>query len=183
MTKKILLAVACAGILNACASTPEPVVEERAVVEAPKPMGPKISSPPVVDERVEVALPTPGSQEDFLYQAGGDSRVYFDYNQYRLSLEAIGRLRMQADWLNRFPQVTAVIEGNADERGTREYNLALAARRADSVKSYLVGQGVSPARLTTVSYGKERPIDGRSSETGWARNRNGNTNLMSGTVG
>ena len=85
--------------------------------------------------------------------------------------------------LNTYNNVTAIVEGNADERGTREYNLALAARRAESVKSYLVGQGIVPSRLTTVSYGKERPIDGRSSEAGWSRNRNGHTNVTSGTVG
>ena len=72
---------------------------------------------------------------------------------------------------------TAVIEGHADERGTREYNLALGARRADSVKAFLISQGIAPNRLRTISYGKERPIDARPSETGWARNRNGYTNL------
>jgi len=85
--------------------------------------------------------------------------------------------------LQLYPNVTAVVAGNADERGTREYNLALGARRADSVKAYLVSQGVAPSRLTTVSYGKERPIDGRSNESGWARNRNGHTNIVSGAIG
>ena len=75
------------------------------------------------------------------------------------------------------------IEGHADERGTREYNLALGARRADSVKSFLVSQGVAPNRLRTISYGKERPIDARSSEDGWSRNRNGYTNLRLGGIG
>jgi len=82
-----------------------------------------------------------------------------------------------------YSNVTAIVEGNADERGTREYNLALGARRAESVKAFLVGQGVSPSRLTTVSYGKERPIDGRSNEAGWSRNRNGHTNVTSGAIG
>ena len=86
-------------------------------------------------------------------------------------------LRAQADWLNRYPNYTAVVEGHADERGTRQYNIALGARRANSVKAFLVSQGVAPSRLTTVSYGKERPIDARSNEEGWARNRNGYTNL------
>jgi len=75
------------------------------------------------------------------------------------------------------------VAGNADERGTREYNLALGERRASTVKDYLVSLGVQPGRLTTVSYGKERPIDGRSNDEGWARNRNGHTNIVSGAVG
>jgi len=93
-------------------------------------------------------------------------------------------LRRQADWMSSYSNVTAVVEGNADERGTREYNLALAARRANSVKAFLVSQGISPSRLTTVSYGKERPIEGGSDEWSWSRNRNGNTNLkVSGFAG
>jgi peptidoglycan-associated lipoprotein len=127
-------------------------------------------------------LPTPGSLEDFLYQSGED-RVYFGYDQFTLTPKAREVLTNQANWLNTYGAVQVVIEGHADERGTREYNLALGARRAEAVKRFLVGQGVAPTRLTTVSYGKERPIDGRSNEEGWARNRNGYTNLVSGAVG
>jgi len=97
-----------------------------------------------------------------------------------LSPEARVSLTSQANWLTSYTNVNAIIEGHADERGTREYNLALAARRAEAVKSFLVSQGVAPSRLTTVSYGKERPIDARSNEEGWARNRNGFTNLTVG---
>ncbi len=184
---KILTMISVAGLMSACASTPEveeaPVVEapvEQPVLAAPTPdPTPVVTAPPVVEENI----PVPGSTEDFLYRTGGDARIYFAYNQYDLSVQALDTLRAQANWLNTYQNVTAVIEGNADERGTREYNLALGARRAESVKDFLVSQGVAASRLTTVSYGKERPIDPRSNEEGWARNRNGHTNLMSGTIG
>lgn len=189
--KKIILSVSLLA-LAACSTTP-PVVEqapapvqERAVV-APVPAAPAPTAR-VEQQRLNNAMPVPtgppaGSIAEFQYIAGGDGRVYFAYNQYDLSPGARELLTRQAEWLMAYPRVTAVIEGNADERGTREYNLALGARRAESVKSFLVSKGVVPSRLTTVSYGKERPIDGRSTEDGWAANRNGHTNLMSGTVG
>lgn len=187
---KLLAGFAVLAMLSACATKPEPVVEQVAapapapVFVEPEPAPVAAPAPaPIVQPMVDPNLPVPGSAADFAYRAGGDARVYFGYDQYRLSPDAINALRAQADWLKLYDNVTAVIEGNADERGTREYNLALGARRAEAVKSYLVGQGVAPSRLTTVSYGKERPIDGRSNEEGWARNRNGHTNLMTGTVG
>ncbi|MGB6317654.1 MAG: peptidoglycan-associated lipoprotein Pal, partial [Litorimonas sp.] len=121
--------------------------------------------------------PIAGSIEDFAFQTGGEPRVYFGYDQHTLTPEARQTLRQQAEWLKAYPNYSAVVEGHADERGTRQYNIALGARRANSVKSFLVSQGVGPERLTTVSYGKERPIDPRSNDEGWARNRNGHTNL------
>jgi peptidoglycan-associated lipoprotein len=176
-------------VLSACATKPEPVKEMPApapVVQAPAPV---ITEPPapapavveqlpqVVEMAPDVNLPNPGSIADFAYQSGGEPRVFFGYDQFSLSQEARDVLRRQANWLKIYQDATAVIEGHADERGTREYNLALGARRADSVKAFLISEGISPNRLRTISYGKERPIDGRPSETGWARNRNGYTNL------
>ncbi len=181
--------------LAACQSTPEPEAVAEPVAETvPAPIPAPTTSvpaptpaPTVVDNSTVPSTvyqgPTPGTVADFMFQSGGEGRVFFGYDQYDLSSDARSSLAMQAQWLQNYPNVVAVIEGNADERGTREYNLALAARRAESVKSFLVSQGVSPSRLTTVSYGKERPIDGRSSEAGWSRNRNAHTNLMSGTIG
>ena len=116
-----------------------------------------------------------------MYQAGSD-RVFFGYDQSVLSPEARETLGRQADWFLTYPNVQAVVEGHADERGTREYNLALGARRAEAIKDFLVSRGVSASRLRTVSYGKERPIDGRSNREGWARNRNGYTNIVAGAV-
>lgn len=121
----------------------------------------------------------PGSENDFVMNVG--DRIYFDLDSYQISPEAFPRLDAQAAWLQRYPQVTVRIEGNADERGTREYNLALGARRAESIRNYLIERGVSAGRIDTISFGKERPIAQGSNEEAWARNRNGRTALASGT--
>jgi peptidoglycan-associated lipoprotein len=116
--------------------------------------------------------------QDFVINAG--DRVYFDFDAYAIRSDGQNILAQQAAWLNRYPEVQVRIEGNCDERGTREYNLALGARRANSIREFLVSHGVSGARVTTVSYGKERPIDPGSGEEAWARNRNGHTQITSG---
>ena len=89
-------------------------------------------------------------------------------------------LAAQAAWLNRYGAVQVGIEGNCDERGTREYNLALGARRASSVRDFLVSHGVNPARISTISYGKERPIDPGEGEEAWAKDRNAHTAITAG---
>ena len=109
-------------------------------------------------------------------------RVYFDYDKYALRADAEPVLAAQAAWLVRYPAVQVRIEGNADERGTREYNLALGARRANSIRDFLVAHGVFATRITTISYGKERPIDPGTGETAWARNRNGHTAITAGAL-
>lgn len=188
--KHYLMGGAALLVLSACATKPEPVPEMPApepVTQTPPPEIIQQTPPPVVQQLPPVVesipdpnLPNPGSIEDFAYQSGGEPRVFFGYDQFDLSPEARDVLRRQANWMKIYNNSTAVIEGHADERGTREYNLALGARRAESVQAFLVSQGISPNRLRTISYGKERPIDGRPSETGWARNRNGYTNLRLG---
>jgi peptidoglycan-associated lipoprotein len=120
----------------------------------------------------------PGSQQEFVVNVG--DRIYFDLDSYAVNPEAYPRLDAQAAWLQRYPQVTVRIEGNADERGTREYNLALGARRAESIRNYLIERGVSAGRIDTISFGKERPIAQGASEESWARNRNGHTAIVSG---
>lgn len=194
--KKLILAGASALTLAACASQPDPqpIQQPEPVVQAPPPIAAPAPAPapveplpealpPVIVQEVDPNLPIPGSEQDFAYQSGGEPRVFFGYDQYDLSPEARDVLRRQANWLNIYQDASATIEGHADERGTREYNLALGARRADSVKSFLVSQGVSPTRLRTISYGKERPIDASPNESGWSRNRNGYTNLRLGGIG
>lgn len=121
------------------------------------------------------AGPVPGSQADLENAAG--HRVFFAYNQYTLTPEAQATLARQAAWMREYPETRLLIAGNCDERGTREYNLALGARRAEAAKSYLVSLGVDASRLTTVSYGKERPIDPRSTEAAWSVNRNATTTI------
>jgi peptidoglycan-associated lipoprotein len=98
----------------------------------------------------------PGSVQEF-NQTVGD-RVFFDTDQTNLSPAAQATLDKQAVWLNRYNRYSFIIEGHADERGTREYNFALGAQRAQAVRDYLVAKGVSPARMRTISYGKERPV-------------------------
>ncbi len=111
----------------------------------------------------------PGSQEDLVVNVG--DRVFFDFDKSDLRPDAIETLNRQADWLKTYPSVTVTIEGHCDERGTREYNLALGERRASSAKQYLESMGIGGGRLDTISYGKERPAVLGSNEAAWAQNR------------
>jgi peptidoglycan-associated lipoprotein len=120
----------------------------------------------------------PGSAEDLRVNVG--DTVHFDYNESAIKDEDRGTLQRQAAWLQRYPQIRVTVQGNCDERGTREYNLALGARRASAVKEYLVSLGVSSGRLDTISYGKERPVCTESDESCWAQNRRGVTVISSG---
>jgi peptidoglycan-associated lipoprotein len=122
--------------------------------------------------------PLPGSERDFVVNVG--DRVYFDFDKYNVRDDAAPLLEAQAAWLKRYPAVQVRIEGNCDERGTREYNLALGARRANAVREFLVSHGVEASRISTVSYGKEKPIDSGSGDTADQHNRNGHTALVSG---
>lgn len=117
----------------------------------------------------------PGSQEDLEQNAG--HQVFFAYDQYTLTAQAQSTLSRQAAWLQQNSSGKIMIAGNCDERGTREYNLALGARRAEAARAYLVSLGVDGSRITTVSYGKERPLDPRSTEEAWSLNRNATTTI------
>lgn len=112
----------------------------------------------------------PGSQEDFVATVTSD-RIFFDTDKSDVDAQDQATLQSQAAWLARYPAVRATIEGHADERGTREYNLALGERRANATKNALIALGVTADRLTTISYGKERPDATGSDEDAWARNR------------
>lgn len=179
-----LMTAGTAGVLllsiGACASKQAPVVE-------PEPVQPVVEKPvekpkeEVVVQKVEEPKgPVPGSLEDFTVNVG--DRVYFDLDQYNLDAEDRSRLQRQAAWLQSYPNVNIVVAGNCDERGTREYNLALGERRANAVRDYLVSLGVDGSRIETVSYGKERPIDPRSTAEAWAVNRNSQTQIASGAA-
>ena len=170
--------------VGACASSPDPepeVVTEAPVEEEIKPVETaEVERPePVLETAVSSIVP--GSVEEFRVNVG--ERVYFDLDQYRLDEEDQEVLKRQAAWLQTYPDVTILVAGNCDERGTREYNLALGERRASVVKDYLESLGVDSARIETVSYGKERPIAGGSDANSWAQNRNGFTQLVSGVSG
>jgi len=154
-----------AAALAGCATTPkelppQPVAASTSTQEAP-PLPP---TPP------QPAGPVPGSQADFLASVISDT-VHFDTDKYVIDGESQGILRSQAQWLARYPGKTITIEGHCDERGTREYNLALGERRANAAKNYLVALGVDASRIQTISYGKERPIALGSDEAAWAKNR------------
>jgi peptidoglycan-associated lipoprotein len=115
----------------------------------------------------------PGSKEDFIQNVG--DRVFFDFDKSVVKPEGQQTLQRQAEWLKRYPNVTVTIEGHCDERGTREYNLALGERRATAVQRALVALGVQANRVRTISYGKERPAVLGSNESAWAQNRRGVT--------
>ena len=141
-------------VLTACAVAPPP----------PPPGGP--AGPPggIATSRI-----IPGSQQDLAATAG--DRVFFAFDRADINAEGQQTLERQAAWLQRYRNVAVRIEGHCDERGTREYNLALGERRASAVRNVLVAAGVSGSRISTISYGKERPIVLGSNEEAWAQNR------------
>jgi peptidoglycan-associated lipoprotein len=164
--RNIIIALATVATLAACASRPEPTPTG--------PTGP--TTPPVT----QPSGPTPGSVEDFRVSVG--DRVFFGYDRFDLSTEARSVLERQAAWLRRYPNTRVLVAGNCDERGTREYNLALGARRAAAARDFLVSLGIDGGRIESVSYGKERPLDARANEEAWSVNRNAHTNIVSGAV-
>ena len=117
--------------------------------------------------------PTVGSQAHFEQTVNGQNVIFFDTDRFNIDSSDAAALQTQAQYLARYPTVSITIEGHADERGTREYNLALGERRANSAKNYLVSLGVASTRIQTVSYGKERPTALGSDEASWAQNRRG----------
>jgi peptidoglycan-associated lipoprotein len=112
---------------------------------------------------------TPGSQQDFVVNVG--DRVFFETDSSELTDQARATLDKQAQWLSNYNRYAFTIEGHADERGTREYNIALGARRAETVRQYLVSRGVSAQRMRTISYGKERPVAVCNDISCWSQNR------------
>ena len=133
-------------------ATPKPVVEEK---QEPK-------EEVVVKEEVTVyKVPDMVMQED----------IYFEFDKSTLTPAAQDNLLQKAEWLRENPDATVTIEGNCDDRGTSEYNLALGDRRAEAAKAFLVDLGIDPMRMTTISYGEERPVDPRQNEEAWAKNR------------
>lgn len=120
--------------------------------------------------------PIPGSEADLVANAG--DRVYFALNQNTLSSEARATLDKQAAWLKRYPQVSVLVAGNCDDRGTEEYNIALGQRRANAARNYLQAQGIASNRISTISYGKDRPTVDGDNEEAWAQNRNAITSVQ-----
>jgi peptidoglycan-associated lipoprotein len=161
-TTPFLFAATALIALAGCAHKRPPVLppEPGPAPEAPPPSGYGQTRDTIV----------PGSDADFQRSVTSNT-VHFDTDHYDIDPTARAILDSQVQWLNRFPNVRVTIEGHCDERGTREYNLALGDRRANAAKNYLAAQGISPARINTTSYGKERPIALGSDEASWAQNR------------
>ena len=174
---EIAVAIVAGAVLTACASHPPPPPAATGGPprgEAGPPPGGYEGGPPSSVQRG----PIPGSEQDFVVNIG--DRVYFDFDQASIRADAGPLLEAQSGWLRRYPEIRVRIEGNADERGTREYNFALGARRADAVRDYLVAHGVAAGRISTMSYGKEQPIDGGHDDAAWAKNRNAHTAIAEG---
>lgn len=156
------VAVAALVVLAGCTTKPKPVEE----------------APPAAPPPAQTSTIVPGSAEDLRVNVG--DTVHFAYDRSDLNDEDRSILQRQAAWLQKYPNVRVQLQGNCDERGTREYNLALGARRASAAKDYLVSLGVSPARVDTISYGKERPVCTESTESCWAQNRRAVTVIAGG---
>ena len=122
---------------------------------------------------------TPGTGQDFVVNVG--DRIYFEEDQSTLTSQSRATLDKQVQWLNRYSQYTVTVEGHADERGTRQYNLALGARRGNAARDYLVAQGVSASRIKMISYGKERPVAVCNDDSCWSQNRRAVTVLNNAT--
>jgi peptidoglycan-associated lipoprotein len=120
-------------------------------------------------QQATTAGATPGTEQDLAQNVG--DRVFFDFDKSDIKPEGRQILQRQADWLKKYPNVTVTVEGHCDDRGTREYNLALGERRATAAKKMLVALGVPAARISTISYGKERPAVVGDNEAAWAQNR------------
>jgi peptidoglycan-associated lipoprotein len=138
--------------------------QKRVQAQAPAPMPAPAPKP--------APAPAPAPMAKMEVPAFMTERVYFDFDKSALKLEAQALLKKKAEWLKANPAAKLLIEGNCDERGTAEYNLALGERRAESAKKFLVDLGIDAKRISTISYGEERPMDPRHTEDAWAKNRN-----------
>lgn len=162
-TTKLILAATMAVAIAGCA-------KKRPVDLPPAPQGTAPDSGATQPTGPVGNAVVPGSREDFMRSVTSDT-VHFGTDMFDVDGEARAILDTQATWLQKFPAVRVTVEGHADERGTREYNLALGDRRANSAKNYLVSRGIDAGRITTISYGKERPLATGSDEASWAQNR------------
>lgn len=150
-------AVALAGCKT---KVPEDVVAPGVAVSQPETRVPTAPAGPAV-----------GTQEHFVRAVNGQNVIYFDTDRYNIDSADAAALQTQAQYLGQYANISITLEGHADERGTREYNLALGERRANAAKNYLASLGVDPGRIQTVSFGKERPVALGSNEAAWAQNR------------
>ena len=173
MPIRLFLLMAAVLVVAACSTTEDSVMDDGSLATDSRETITEGPLSDIYDESLQG--PQGGTQADLVVNVG--DRVFFGYDRYDLSAEARMILDRQAEWLNQYSSLNVTVEGHADERGTREYNLALGDRRANSVRNYLVAMGVNPSRITTISYGKERPAVPGANETAWAQNRRGVTKI------
>ena len=155
--------------LAACSTTPKDTADSSGSGSSSSSSDVSSSGSDSSSESSSSASIEPGSQEDLIVNVG--DRVFFNYDSSELDGDAQELLQDQVAWLKQYSDVSVIIEGHCDERGTREYNLALGEKRAQSVKNYLIGLGISADRVSTISYGKERPAVVGSNDGAWAQNR------------
>ena len=167
MIHKILMSVLLAFFITACATTPKDTSDSSGSGSSSSSSAVSSSADSGSDDSSGGIVP--GSQEDLIVNVG--DRVFFGYDSSELDSDAQELLQDQVAWLKQYSDVSVTIEGHCDERGTREYNLALGEKRAQSVKNYLISLGVSESRVSTISYGKERPAVIGSNDGAWSQNR------------
>lgn len=168
MIIKIFTGALLVFFLAACSTTPKDTAESTGSGTSSTSSDVSSSSSDSDSDTSSVPI-EPGSQEDLIVNVG--DRVFFNYDSSDLDGDAQELLQDQVAWLKQYSNVSVIIEGHCDERGTREYNLALGEKRAQSVKNYLISLGISSDRVSTVSYGKERPAVVGSNDGAWAQNR------------
>ena len=166
MFYKFFISVLMVLFLAACATTPKDSADSSGSGSSSS--GSDVSSEGTITETTGSGIVS-GSQEDLIVNVG--DRVFFGYDSSDLDSDALELLQDQVAWLKQNSDVSVTIEGHCDERGTREYNLALGEKRAQAVKNYLIGLGINPDRVSTISYGKERPAVVGSNDGAWAQNR------------
>ena len=174
MRFKVLALLAAAALIAGCESAPDEGAAAGGSGGAQPAVSAQQSATPVAAPAQRVG-PPPGSNEDFVVNVG--DRVFFDFDKFDITADSQAVLKKQAAWLQTYSNVSIIVEGHADERGTREYNLALGERRANAVKDYLSALGIARTRVQTISYGKERPVAMGHDEAAWAQNRRGVTTL------
>jgi peptidoglycan-associated lipoprotein len=166
MFYKFFISIFMVLFVAACATTPKDSADSSGSGSSSS--GSDVSSEGTITETTGSGIVS-GSQEDLIVNVG--DRVFFGYDSSDLDSDALELLQDQVAWLKQNSDVTVTIEGHCDERGTREYNLALGEKRAQAVKNYLIGLGINPDRVSTISYGKERPAVVGSNDGAWAQNR------------
>ena len=166
MFYKFFISIFMVLFVAACATTPKDSADSSGSGSSSS--GSDVSSEGTITETTGSGIVS-GSQEDLIVNVG--DRVFFGYDSSDLDSDALELLQDQVAWLKQNSNVSVTIEGHCDERGTREYNLALGEKRAQAVKNYLIGLGINPDRVSTISYGKERPAVVGSNDGAWAQNR------------